>query len=41
MRYPSKGKSKVAPVLFLTEHAMEAYLESRGIAPRILDLGTR
>jgi hypothetical protein len=35
-------KGKDAPVLFLTEHhAMKAYWGSRGIAPRILDLGSR
>jgi hypothetical protein len=32
-----KGKGKVVPVLFLTEHhAMKAYRGSGGIAPRIL-----
>jgi hypothetical protein len=37
-----KGKSKVVPVLFLTEHRfMKAYWGSGNIAPRILDLGTR
>jgi hypothetical protein len=37
-----KGKGKVVPVLFLTEHhAMKTYWGSGGIAPRILDLGTR
>jgi hypothetical protein len=37
-----KGKVKVVPVLFLTEHhAMEVCLGSGGIAPRILDLGAR
>jgi len=37
-----KGKGKVVPVLFLTEHhAMKAYWSSGGIALRILDLGTR
>jgi hypothetical protein len=35
-------KGKVAPVLFLTQHhAINAYWGSGGIAPRILDLGTR
>jgi hypothetical protein len=38
----SLKRGKVVPVLSLTEHhAMEAYLESRDIAPRIHDLGTR
>jgi hypothetical protein len=39
----SKGKGKVFPVLFLTEHhAMKAYYwGSGGIAPCILDLSTR
>jgi hypothetical protein len=33
---------KVVPVLFFTEHhAMKAYWGSRGIPPRILDIGTR
>jgi hypothetical protein len=37
-----KGKGKVVPVLFLTEHqSMEAYWRSGCIAPRILDLGAR
>jgi hypothetical protein len=38
-----KGKGKVVLVLsFLTEHhAMKVYWGSGGIAPRILDLGTR
>jgi hypothetical protein len=37
-----KGKGKTVPVLFLTEHyAMKAYQGNGGIAPRILDLGTR
>jgi hypothetical protein len=37
-----KGKGKVVPVLFLTEHhAMKAYWGSGVIVPRILDLGTR
>jgi len=32
-----KGKGKVIPVLFLTEHhRKEAYWGSRGVAPRIL-----
>jgi hypothetical protein len=31
-----KGKSKVVPVLLLTEHAMKAYWESRSIAPLLL-----
>jgi hypothetical protein len=35
-------KGKVIPLLLLTEHnTMEAYWSSGGIAPRILDLGTR
>jgi hypothetical protein len=35
-------KCKVVPVLFLTEHhAIKAYWGSGGIAPHILDLGTR
>jgi hypothetical protein len=35
-------KAKVVSVLFLTEHhTMKAYLRIGGIAPRILDLGTR
>jgi hypothetical protein len=34
-------KSKVIPVLFLTEyHAMKAYGETGGVAPHLLDLGT-
>jgi len=38
----SKGKGKVVPVLFLTEHhAMKAYCGSGCIDPLILDLGTR
>jgi hypothetical protein len=37
-----KGKGEVVPVLFLTEHrAVKAYWGSGGIAPGILDLGTR
>jgi hypothetical protein len=37
-----KGKGKVVPVLFLTEHyATKAYWGSGAIAPCILDLGTR
>jgi hypothetical protein len=38
-----KVKGKVVPVLFrLTDHhAMKAYWESGGIAPRFLDVGTR
>jgi hypothetical protein len=37
-----KGKSKVVPVLFLTEHhAIKAYWGSGGIAPYILDFGIR
>jgi hypothetical protein len=37
-----KGKYKVIPVLFLTEHhAMKAYWGSGGIAPCIFDVGTR
>jgi len=37
-----KDKGKVVPVLFLTEHgAMKAYWGSGGIAPHIVDLGTR
>jgi hypothetical protein len=38
-----KGKGIIVPVLsFLTDHhAMKAYWVSGGIAPRILDLGTR
>jgi hypothetical protein len=32
-----KGKGKVVPVIFLTEHhAMKAYWGNGGIAPRIL-----
>jgi hypothetical protein len=39
---PDKGEGKVVPLLFLTEHhAMKAYWGSGGIAPHILDLGTR
>jgi hypothetical protein len=40
--FKGKGK-KVVPVLFsLTQHhAMKAYWGSGGIAPHILDLGTR
>jgi hypothetical protein len=35
--YKGKGKGKVVPVLFLTEHnAMKAYWGSGGIAPLIL-----
>jgi hypothetical protein len=34
-------KGKVVPVLFNERHAMKAYCGSGGIAPRILDLGTR
>jgi hypothetical protein len=37
----SKSKSKVVPVLSTEHHAMKAYWGSRGIAPRIIDLGTR
>jgi len=34
----TKGKGKLVPFLLLTEHhAMKAYWESGGIAPRILD----
>jgi hypothetical protein len=37
-----KVKGKVVPVLFLNEQqAIKAYCGSGGIAPRILDLGTR
>jgi hypothetical protein len=37
-----KVKGKVVPVLFVTEHhAMKAYRGSGGMAPFILDLGTR
>jgi hypothetical protein len=37
-----KCEGKVVPVLSLTEHhAMKAYWESGGIAPRVLYLGTR
>jgi len=37
-----KGKVKVKLSLCLTKHhAMKTYWENRGIAPRILDLGTR
>jgi hypothetical protein len=38
-----KGKKvKFVPVFFVTEHnAIKAYWGSGGIAPRILDLGTR
>jgi len=37
-----KGKSKVVPVFFLSEHhAMKAYWGSGDTAPRSLDLGTR
>jgi hypothetical protein len=37
-----KGKGKVLPTLFLTEHhAMKAYWGNGRIASRILDLGTR
>jgi hypothetical protein len=39
---PGKGKVKVKLSLCLTEHhAMKAYWGSGGIAPLILDLGTR
>jgi hypothetical protein len=35
-------KCKVVPVVFLIEHhAMKAYWGSGGMAPRILDFGTR
>jgi hypothetical protein len=35
--YKGKGKSKVVPVIFLTEHhAVKAYRGSGGIAPLIL-----
>jgi hypothetical protein len=37
-----KAKGKIVPVLSLTEHhAMKAYWGNKGIAPRMLDLGTR
>jgi hypothetical protein len=37
-----KARGKVVPVHFLTEHhAMKAYWWSGGIAPRILELGSR
>jgi hypothetical protein len=37
-----KGKGKIIPVLFSTEHhAMKAYWRSGGISPLILNLGTR
>jgi hypothetical protein len=37
-----KGKSEVVPAIFLTEHhSMKVYWGSGGIAPRILDLGTK
>jgi hypothetical protein len=37
-----KGKGKVVPAFFLTEHhAMKAYRGSGSIAPCILDIGTR
>jgi hypothetical protein len=37
-----KGKGKVVPLLFLTEHhAMKAYQGSEGIAKCILYVGTR
>jgi hypothetical protein len=36
-----KGKSKVVSVLLTEHHAMKVYWGSEGIAPRILDLGTR
>jgi hypothetical protein len=37
-----KGKKIFPILLFLTEHhAMKAYWGSGGIAPRILDIGTR
>jgi hypothetical protein len=40
--YVTKGKGKVVPAFFLTEsHATKAYWGSGGIAPRILDLGTK
>jgi hypothetical protein len=40
--FEKKGKGKIVPVLFLTEHhAMQAYWGNGGIAPRILDLGSR
>jgi hypothetical protein len=40
--YKGKGKGKIVPVLFSTEHqAMKAYWGSGCIAPRLLDLGTR
>jgi len=37
----SKGKGKVFPALLTEHHAMKAYWASEGIAPHILDLGTR
>jgi hypothetical protein len=41
-RIKAKGKGKVVPALFLTEHhTMKTYWVSGGIAPPILDLGTR
>jgi hypothetical protein len=36
-----RGKGKVVPVLLNEYHAMKAYRESGGIAPYIIDLGTR
>jgi hypothetical protein len=37
LQQTSKGKGKVVPMIFLTEHhAMKAYWGSIGIAPRIL-----
>jgi len=37
-----KVKVKLVPVLFLSKHhAMEEYWMSGGIAPHIIDLGTR
>jgi hypothetical protein len=36
-----KEKGKVVPVLLAEHHVMKAYCGNGGIAPRILDLGTR
>jgi hypothetical protein len=39
--YEHRVKGKVVPVLLTEHHAMKAYGGSGGIAPYILDLGTR
>jgi len=39
--YLRRGKGKVVPVILTEHHAMKAYWQSGGIAPCIIEHGTR